>query len=123
MTTRILTAVLVALIATSSARADNRDFNLINNTPWQIDSVYVVQPDQKGWGNDILGQTTMSAATSRKVIWPSDGLSLECFYDVKVTFHAQPPIEIYWNNVNVCSITQMKVWYDFDKRRYEASWD
>ena len=122
---KLLALVLVcftSLLPWQRALADNRDFKLLNNTSWTIDSVYVSSSDAKGWGDDLLGASSLDAGQNMSVTW-SGFLSLNCYYDVRVVFSGTPRVDIHWDRVNVCGFYTMRVWYDFSRKNYQATWE
>lgn len=105
---RWLTGVLVGLLAvlamvtlgSTTARADPRDFTLINGSPDEtLTEVYVGPSNQLDWGDDILGVDVLGPGESVFIYFArfTDG---DCLYDIKVLY--ADGHEGYMYQVNLC---------------------
>ena len=118
-----LAAAAASIAMIGNAHADERDFTLVNGTPWTIDSLYVKLPGSNDWGSDVLGSGTLSASYNTDIHWNGYGRSSYCDYDVMVVFAGSPPVDIHWDDVHVCDISTMTIYYDFSSKMYRARWD
>ncbi|MGA9379267.1 MAG: hypothetical protein WBV73_10905 [Phormidium sp.] len=81
------------------ALADQRDFNLINDSKLTINEVYVSTINTDQWEEDVLGQETLDSGKSTEITF-SRGAAGTCVYDIKVvTTQSQ---EVERRNVNLC---------------------
>jgi hypothetical protein len=84
MRTTLLALVLVATLALPGvASADERDFDLVNNSTSSISAVYVSPADEDVWGSSILNES-ISPGDSRAILF--QGELTTCVYDVRVEF-------------------------------------
>jgi hypothetical protein len=81
------TLLVLALFATLAlpgvARADDRDFDLINNSTSPITAVYVSPEHDDVWGANILTEN-INPGESRSILF--QGEFGTCVYDVRVEF-------------------------------------
>jgi hypothetical protein len=81
------TLLVLALFATLAlpkvAQADDRDFDLINNSTSPISAVYVSPADDDVWGASILTEN-INPGDSRSILF--QGELATCVYDVRVEF-------------------------------------
>lgn len=99
-------ALIAVALATSltalpeSARAtDQRDFQLVNDSPMDIHEVYVSSVQTDDWEEDVLGQDILAAGNSVEIKFEA-GVSGTCFYDLKVVTGKRQSVEV--GNVNLC---------------------
>jgi hypothetical protein len=113
----------VVVVAVLSVRPDalmaaRQDFRVDNSTPWTI--YYVnVRPSGGGydWSEDVLGDDTLDAGETTMIHFNT---VIGCIHDIRIEFNNNNWVS--WENVNLCSISSFKIWYDFGQKSYEASW-
>ncbi len=114
-------ALVVAslLYPEAPALAARQDFDVVNQTPWVIYHIYV-RPSggNYNWTDDALG--------SDAVLSPGNTFTVEfdhpigCIHDVQIVWRNN--VSATWDDVNLCSATSFRVWYDFNGQKYKASW-
>jgi hypothetical protein len=81
------TLLVVALFATLAlptlAHADERDFDLINNSTSPISAVFVSPAEDDAWGQNILNEN-INSGDSRAILF--SGELATCIYDLRVEF-------------------------------------
>lgn len=81
------------------ALADQRDFNLINDSKVIINEVYVSTVSTDEWEEDVLGRETLDSGQSTPITF-SRGAAGTCVYDIKIV--TEQSKEIQRRNVNLC---------------------
>lgn len=81
------------------ALADQRDFQLINDSSVIIDEVYVSTINTDDWEEDILGQDILPSGESVNITFSRDADGT-CAYDIKVV--TEPDTSVVLPNVNLC---------------------
>jgi len=79
--------------------ADQRNFNLINDSKVIINAVYVSTVSTDDWEEDVLGRDTLGLGESTAVTF-SRGAAGTCVYDIKVVTEQNQAVER--RNVNLC---------------------
>ncbi len=108
-----------AFIPLRAAGAAQQDFRVDNSTPWPI-FILFVRPSGGGydWSDDLLGSDeTLDAGTTTLIQF---NRVIGCIHDIKIQY--KNDVWASWSNINLCSISTFKVWYDFGGKKYEASW-
>jgi len=82
----VVAALAMVAVTANVARADQRDFTLINATGTTISELYVgPSDDTEDWGEDILGVDTLAPGESVNIIFSRfDGDAGTCLYDIKI---------------------------------------
>lgn len=97
----LMAALLVAMLA-GTALADERDFDLVNNTSRDLHSVYVESSANPDWGDDIMGQDILPVGQTVHIVFSKfDGTS--CLYDIKVV--TADGVEGTLYQVNLCEVS------------------
>ena len=102
----LLALMMMALaVAASSghARADQRDFTLINGSASvTIMHVYVSASDLNDWGEDVLGQDVLLPGESVTILFSGfDGEEGTCLYDIRVVGQGGEEGVLY--QIDLCS--------------------
>ncbi len=101
------TACLLGLMP--SARAGDQDFSLVNKTGYQIDNLYVSRHSSRNWGQEIMGRNAvLEDGDTYEVNFPRNAQA--CHYDLKVAYH--DGTEAVWNDLDLCSISTVTLFYD-----------
>ncbi|HEY9616352.1 MAG TPA: hypothetical protein V6C64_05910 [Microcoleaceae cyanobacterium] len=98
----LLTTVTASLLFSSSARADQRDFTLINDSSTEIYELNVSTVQTSDWEEDILGRDTLPSGEQIQINF-NTGASGTCYYDVRVITANQQ--EATASNVNLCQVS------------------
>jgi hypothetical protein len=106
----LLVASLAGLVVSSPAWADSRDFNLTNATGYAIKAVYMDTTASRVWGYPSEIDTPLqNGETVRIAFGRSDGKA--CMWDLRVTWVDGSPDDI-WTGINVCTVSNIKLFYD-----------
>lgn len=109
---RLLTAILppatAVLLNASVAFAAQQDFTLHNRTGYQIDEVYVSQSSSKNWGKDIMGRDALDDGNTVDVSFTAPDNA--CRWDMRVKYNDGD--EATWNNLNLCNINKVTLFWD-----------
>lgn len=100
----ILVPISGLIFSALPARADVRNFTMVNDSSREVLSLHVSSVSTDSWEEDILGVDTMSAGTSLPITF-SSGASGRCMYDVKVVLQTGTPVVAA--GVNLCETTKM----------------
>lgn len=104
--------LLVLLLGTSFqtklAQAGSQDFTLINRTGYQIDEVYVSRVRNRDWGHDVMGRRTLGDGRSVDITF--DAPDRACRWDLKVVYNDGD--EAVWNDLNLCDINKVSLFWD-----------
>lgn len=94
----VLSSSLIAL-SMQTARADKRNFTVVNKTGSPITHLYVSKSNTQDWEDDILGRSVLDSGESTEVSFSgySNG---ECHFDIRAEFDDGEAAEGY--KVNLC---------------------
>jgi hypothetical protein len=95
-------SVAIALLAVtlSASSSDHRNFWVLNNTGRTINSFYIATHGVQGsWGNDILGNASLSNSLGTAVFFHDAAAS--CVYDFRVQF-SDGGYQDYLQGRNLC---------------------
>ena len=102
-------AVVAGLAAVSgTAHASNADFQLVNKTGYQIDSVYVSPASAGDWGSDIMGKAAVPDGTTVDITFPHGGSA--CKFDIRVEYSDGDKAE--WTGVDLCQYQKISLFWD-----------
>lgn len=90
-----------------AASASNADFQLVNKTGYQIDSVFVGAHSSDSWGSDIMGKSALADDDSVNIVFPHGGAA--CMFDIKVKYNDGEEAE--WGNVNLCQYEKISLYW------------
>ena len=108
---RLLNVVLPAaavLLSVSTAYAAQQDFTLQNKTGYQIDEVYVSQSSSRNWGNDVMGRDALADGNTVDISFNAPENA--CHWDMRVKYNDGD--EATWNNLNLCNISKVTLFWD-----------
>ncbi|MEB3293627.1 MAG: hypothetical protein VKJ24_10740 [Synechococcales bacterium] len=92
-----------ALVAPGSARADQRNFSMVNDSEKVISELYVSRIGTSNWEEDILGVDVLAPGSSTNVNFASD-VAGRCQYDVQVIAGGEASI---LPNVDLCETLEI----------------
>jgi hypothetical protein len=98
-------AAAIAIASAGVANAAPQDFNLVNDTGYPIEQVFVSPSDSGNWGHDILGNYVLPSGYYRQVTFPA--YNTWCTYDVRVVFPDGSSLTDW--NVDLCNTTRLVV--------------
>jgi len=104
-------AATIACFAPVAAGAAPQDFELTNNTGYEIKSVFIGAHSSESWGDDILGQDTLADGGSVKIHFPG-GRGETCDWDLKVTYSVDDTSPEWTEGFDLCTITAIEIKWD-----------
>jgi hypothetical protein len=93
--------VATVLLTASSARADQRNFTIMNDSANAITNLYVSSVATQDWEEDILGVGILEPDASTGITF-SNGVSGRCLYDIKVISNGTEH-----NSIDLCSTSSV----------------
>ncbi len=108
---RLLHVILPAaavMLSVSTAYAAQQDFTLQNKTGYQIDEVYVSQSSSRNWGNDVMGRDALVDGNTVDISFNAPDNA--CRWDMRVKYNDGD--EATWNNLNLCNINKVTLFWD-----------
>ena len=87
----------------AQAPADDPSFRLVNRGRAEVQSLYVSPSSEQNWGEDRLGDDTVSGGGTRVIRMPPG----QCIYDVRAVFANGQSSER--RKLNLCSLTELRV--------------
>ena len=115
----LLSFVLVALSA-GEVTAQNTSFLLINGTAYPINSLQVSESLMNIWTKNELGPPAIKAGERRQVRFNAPPTF--CQADLQIGF-ADGGAPALWQNLNLCTLTKIKLLYDRGTGLTTASYD
>lgn len=103
---RVLFAVAFTAIAMPALAAD-QDFQLVNKTGYQIDSVYVGPHSSSSWGSDVMGRDALADGELVNISFPRR--TNACSFDIKVAYNDGD--EATWDSVNLCKVSKVTLYW------------
>ena len=95
-----LLALSVVAVSTSTAFADPRDFELVNNTGSDIEEIYVGPSNQVDWGDNLVPDGKILPHGNTVPINFKRFVQGDCLYDIKVVTTDGDEGEL--SQVNLC---------------------
>jgi hypothetical protein len=92
----------------ASQPVGDQDFTVLNHTGVEINSLYVSPSQQNDWGEDILGQDTLSDGQSCHITFHPKEQAEQ--WDLKVTDSAGNGL--IWYNLNLLQISKVALFYE-----------
>jgi hypothetical protein len=96
-------ALTVAVLSVSTAFADPRDFELINNTGQDIEEIYVGPSNEVDWGDNIIPDGKILPHGNKVPVNFRRFRDGDCLYDIKVVTTTGDEGELA--QVNLCETT------------------
>ena len=112
----MLPAAVAVLLTMSAAHAAQQDFTLHNKTGYQIDEVYVSQSSSRNWGKDIMGRDALEDGNTVDVSFNAPDNA--CRWDMRVKYNDGD--EATWNNLNLCNISKVTLFWDRKNEKTRA---
>jgi hypothetical protein len=108
------------LLAAGSAAAQHTSFLLINGTAYPISQLAVSETDFNFWTPNVLRPPPIKAGERRQVTFEAP--VTYCQADLQVGF-ADGGAPAVWRNLNLCTLTRIKLVYDRTTGMTTASYD
>ncbi len=110
-----------SLLMSSPSFADNRDFDLINATGYDIKAIYMDTTASTTWGYPSEIDSPLANGQSVRITFgKSDGKS--CKWDLKVVW-ADGSADDVWTGIDVCTVNTIKLKYDKGSNTTSAEMD
>lgn len=118
----MLRALMVAVLSLGAweAVAQQTSFLLINGTAYPISQLSVSESDFNFYGPNVLHPPVIRPGERRQVNFNAP--TTYCQADLKVVF-ADDPTPALWQNLNLCTLTKIKLVYDRMSGITTASYD
>ena len=104
------------LLSVSVAHAGDQDFALQNKTGYQIDEVYVSRSSNQDWGKDVMGSDSLEDGNTVNISFNAPANA--CRWDMHVKYNDGD--EATWNNLNLCNISKVTLFWDKRKQTTRA---
>ena len=111
-----LNSVAVLVLMLTAAHAAQQDFTLQNKTGYQIDEVYVSQSSSRNWGKDVMGKDALEDGNTVDVSFNAPDNA--CRWDMRVKYNDGD--ESTWNNLNLCNISKVTLFWDKKNEKTRA---
>ena len=102
-----LSAGVAFCLVAVPALASDQDFELVNKTGYQIDSVYVGAHSSSQWGSDIMGRDSLSDGEVVNITFPRR--TSACSFDIRVAYNDGD--EATWDSVNLCKVSKVTLYW------------
>ena len=100
----------VAMLLSTAAVAQDRDFTLVNNTGYAIKGVFVNLPGDNVFNENELSSPLADGARFRVKFTPADG-NRACVWNIKVDW-ADGSAASFFNRLNLCNIENVYLRYN-----------
>ena len=103
-------AVLVGLVIISGTAFSQgrQDFTLVNKTGYDIYEVYVSPTKASDWSDDVMDMDILLHGSSVEIVFPGDPNI--CIWDLAVVYDDEEEVE--WYNFDLCTISQITLFYE-----------
>ncbi|MEX0760025.1 MAG: hypothetical protein WD100_10635 [Tistlia sp.] len=101
------------LLWSASAQAGAQDFQLLNETGYQIDYVYLSAVDEQDWEEDVMGEDALP--TGEAVDIEFAGGDDRCLWDLKAIYNDGD--EAVWGGIDLCRIARITLYYNSSEAR------
>lgn len=97
----LVLVLAVTMMFSSTAFAGSQDFQLVNNTGYDIYFVYVSPNNVNDWQEDVMGQDVLMNGDSVSITFPNSERASR--WDIKAEF--DDGSSLYWRNFNLNEIS------------------
>ncbi len=105
-----LATALVLVTPFAAAAGDARqDFALVNQTGYDVKSVYVSSHRTDQWEEDILGDDELDDGTAVNIHFPTKVKT--CRFDLKVVYSVDDS-EAVWKDIDLCKVSKITIFYN-----------
>jgi hypothetical protein len=117
---KLLAVVLAFGLVAGEAEAQQTSFLLINGTAYPISQLQVSESDFNFWGANILRPPPIKAGERRQINF--EAATTYCQADFLINF-ADGGSPAIWRNLNLCTLSKIKLVYDRMSGITTASYD
>ena len=96
-------------VAPALAQEAKQNFVLVNRTGYELSHVYVSPSKSDDWGDDIMGQDTVSDGATVRVRFERG--TRTCHWDLKVTY-SDDDSSAYWRSIDLCTVERITIRYN-----------
>lgn len=96
------------LAAAAFAQA-KQDFQLVNQTGYEISSVFVSASKTNEWEDDVLSDDTLDDGQTLNVRFKGAGKT--CLFDIKVVYE-EDDSEAIWHDIDLCKTSKVTIKYN-----------
>jgi hypothetical protein len=126
MKMRLLSAAAVVagtmMFAPVAANAAPQDFDLTNDTGYEISSVWIGAHGQPEWGDDIMGQDTLADGATVHIHFPG-GRGETCDWDLQVSWTGYNEHPQWTDGFDLCTISKITLKWDKDTKVTSAVYE
>ena len=113
-------AAVLAFAVPAMAQDAKQDFKLVNKTGYELKALYVSPSKSDDWGDDVLGQDTLSDGQAVNVHFSSKAKT--CKWDLKVTY-SDDDSNAVWEKIDLCTVEKITIKYDRKNDVTSATFD
>jgi hypothetical protein len=106
--------------AAAPASAAPQDFDLVNNTGYAINAVWIGPTSSSDWGDDILERDDLENGATQPIVFPH-GRGSTCHWDLKVQY-SDDNSTAQWLNFDLCTISEITLSYNRHTGKTWAHW-
>jgi hypothetical protein len=114
----MLVAGLTFVAAPASAAP--QDFDLINNTGYGINAVWIGPTSSSDWGDDLMEGEELANGATQSIVFPH-GRGATCHWDLKVQY-SDDESTAQWLNFDLCTISEITLSYNRKTGKTWAHW-
>jgi hypothetical protein len=103
----------------ASAQA-RQDFDLVNNTGYDVSEVYVSPAMKSDWEEDVLGDSTIEDGGSKVIRFKNSGSV--CKWDLKVVYEEDDSSAV-WQDLDLCTVSKVTIRYNRKTDTTSATFD
>lgn len=110
---------LATPLAAAAAEA-KQDFSLINETGYDIKSVYVSSHRTDKWEEDVLGDDQLDDGAKVNIHFSPK--TKTCKFDLKVVYEIDDSSAV-WKNIDLCTVSKITIRYNKKNDKTSAEFD
>ena len=108
------------MFAPTIASAAPQDFDLTNNTGYDISAVWIGPTSSEDWGDDIMDGAGVANGATQSIVFPH-GRGATCNWDMKVEY-SDDSTTAQWLNFDLCKISAITLSYNRKTGKTWATW-
>jgi hypothetical protein len=108
------------LLAPAYSQEAKQDFDLVNQTGYQIKAVYVSPGKSDDWEEDVLGEDLLDQGDTWQIRFHRSEKT--CHWDLKVVY-ADDGSSAVWQNIDLCSVDKITIHYNRKTDTTSATFD
>jgi hypothetical protein len=123
MLRKLLFAAFVAaasMVAPALAEDAKQDFTLVNDTGYELNSVFVSPTKSNDWEDDVMGQDTLDDGQTVDIKFHR--AEKTCKWDLKVVYSDDGSTAV-WSNIDLCSVEKITIHYNRKSDTTSATFD